>query len=171
MMNYLHEIIAFDEMIGLKPLSSGQIALWYALMAICNKLSWQEWFAVSSQVLETKSGLSKRGVVYARNRLKELGMIDFRVRDKKPTLYRIIPCSSWSHFARDTAHDVAHDTAHDVAHDTAPLNKQNKTKRESPKGDNPPYPPKAFNPAAHGYQENQYNADELERHIFVSLDD
>lgn len=69
-------------------LSSGQIALWYALMEINNKCAWIEWFTAANQTLETLSGLSRAGINKNRNVLKQLGLIDFKSNGKKATLDR-----------------------------------------------------------------------------------
>lgn len=58
-MNYLAEIKAFYDLVPIKRLSTGQIALWHALMAINNKCAWIEWFTVSNLTLELNTGLSR----------------------------------------------------------------------------------------------------------------
>lgn len=92
-MNYLAEINAFHDRIMLNNLSTGQIALWYALMHINNLCYWQEWFTVSNQVLSIQSGLSRSGILKARNELKQLDIIDFRPRGTQSTAYKMIPMS------------------------------------------------------------------------------
>lgn len=74
-------------------LSTGQIALWYALMYINNKCNWTEWFSVSNQVLSIQTGLSRSGILKARNELKQKGYIDFKARGTEATLYKLIPMS------------------------------------------------------------------------------
>lgn len=69
------------------PLSSGQIALWSALMHINNKCSWIEWFSASSSRLQEITGLSESGISKARNVLKQRGFIDY----KKSSNRRIAP--------------------------------------------------------------------------------
>lgn len=77
-MNYIKQLNTFYEMIMTNPLSSGQIALWSALMHINNKCSWIEWFSASSSRLQEITGLSESGISKARNALKQRGFIDFR---------------------------------------------------------------------------------------------
>lgn len=102
-MNYLLEIRAFHELIEVKRLSTGQIALWYALMAINNKCAWIEWFTASSMTLEIRTGLSESGVLKARNALKLAGLIDFKSGSpRKAALYRMIPITE-----EDDTADVA----------------------------------------------------------------
>ena len=51
-MNYIAEIKAFYDLVQVKQLSTGQIALWNALMYINNKCAWIEWFTVPNILLE-----------------------------------------------------------------------------------------------------------------------
>ncbi len=90
MMDYIRQILAFDDYLMYNQgLSSGQIALWRALMSINNKARWSEWFTASNQTLETLSGLSRQGINKNRNILKQLGLIDFRSNGRKATSYHI----------------------------------------------------------------------------------
>ena len=89
-MNYLSQLQAFrDYKMYETKLSSGQIALWYALMEINNKCAWIEWFTAANQTLETLSGLSRAGINKNRNVLKQLGLIDFKSNGKKATSYKV----------------------------------------------------------------------------------
>ena len=56
-MNYIAEIKAFYDLVQVKQLSTGQIALWNALMYINNKCSWIEWFTVPNLTLELNTGM------------------------------------------------------------------------------------------------------------------
>lgn len=89
-MDYLRECKAFYDSLDYNQLSSGQIALWYVLLNICNKSGWQTWFTAANSTLAS-SGLSVSGINKARNQLKQLGYIDFKPQGKnKATKYRII---------------------------------------------------------------------------------
>lgn len=89
-MNYLAEILAFYDLVQVKQLSTGQIALWHALMAINNRCTWIEWFTVPNLTLELNTGMSRSGVLKARNALKQYGLIDFKVNGTKATNYKMI---------------------------------------------------------------------------------
>ena len=89
-MNYLAEILAFYDLVQVKQLSTGQIALWHALMAINNRCTWIEWFTVPNLTLELNTGMSRSGVLKARNTLKQYGLIDFKVNGTKATNYKMI---------------------------------------------------------------------------------
>ena len=88
-MNYITEIRAFMDLVEYKQLSTGQIALWYALMHINNKCSWIEWFTAPNKRLELLTGLSRSAILKNRNMLKQLGLIDFRANGTSATSYTI----------------------------------------------------------------------------------
>lgn len=88
-MNYIAEIKAFYDLVQVKQLSTGQIALWNALMYINNKCAWIEWFTVPNILLELNTGMSRSGVLKARNSLKQYGLIDFKANGTKATIYKI----------------------------------------------------------------------------------
>lgn len=89
-MNYIAEINSFWDSTILNPLSTGQVALWFGLMHINNRCNWTEWFTVSNQVLSIHTGLSRSGILKARNELKQRGLIDFRERGTKATSYKMV---------------------------------------------------------------------------------
>lgn len=91
---YIQQINAFNDSLFTKTLSTGQIALWYALMHINNKCTWIEWFTASNKTLELLTGLSRGGIEKARNTLKQLDYIDFKSNGKRATSYKIINLSS-----------------------------------------------------------------------------
>ena len=70
-MEYISQILKFNELLLTNNLAPGQIALWYALMHINNKCQWSKWFTAAIRTLELYTGLSKNGVIKARNILKE----------------------------------------------------------------------------------------------------
>jgi len=89
-MNYIAEIKAFYDLVQVKQLSTGQIALWHALMHINNKCAWIEWFTVPNLTLELNTGLSRSGIYKARNILKQYGVIDFKANGTKATSYKLV---------------------------------------------------------------------------------
>ena len=93
-MNYLTIINAFWDLAMTNPLSTGQVSLYFALLHVCNKSNWTEWFQVPNQVLYVLTGLSRSGILKARNELKQKGLIDFKERGTKATLYKLIIANS-----------------------------------------------------------------------------
>ena len=65
-MNYIKQILAFQDLVEIKGLSAGQIALWHALINVNNKCGWIEWFSVASSKLQIGTGLSESGSRKAR---------------------------------------------------------------------------------------------------------
>lgn len=124
-MNYITEIKAFYDLLLSKSLSTGQIALWHALMHINNKCAWAKWFTVPNQTLELLTGLSRNSILNARNVLKQVGLIDFKTNGVKATSYML-------YFVQDTAQHTVQDTAQSIVQDTAQststLNKLDKTR-------------------------------------------
>lgn len=146
-MNYIREINAFYDLVQVKQLSTGQIALWHALMHINNKCSWAEWFTVPNLTLELISGLSRKGIYNARNTLKQHGLIDFKSNGTKATSYKIFSLinntqvstqvstqistqknNTLLNITQDSTHDTTQVTTQDTTQDSATLNKLNKTK-------------------------------------------
>lgn len=95
-MNYIEEIRAFYDwlVVNSYSLSPGAIALWHALMHINNKAGWKAEFMVANRMLECLTGLSRWGVDEARNRLIQLGLIEYtKGTGRKPGKYKIRPLS------------------------------------------------------------------------------
>lgn len=90
-MNYIQQINAFNDFILYEQsLSSGQVALWYTLMSIDNRTGWKDPFTATNQMLESLSGLSRPGILKARNMLKQFGLITFQPNGRnKATSYHI----------------------------------------------------------------------------------
>lgn len=132
-MNYLLESRAFFESIAINSLTSGQIALWGALLNINNKTGWKTWFTVPNSVLMLYSGLrSVNGVHNARNVLKQKGYIDFKPNGTKATKYHLISLTmspSDRAVVIDSDRDSDIDGVIDSDRDRVTLYKQNKTKQ------------------------------------------
>ena len=88
-MTYIDLINAFWDSAIINPLSSGQIALYFALLNLCNKNYWSEWFPASSQLLCVLTGLSKSGVMKARKELQERGLLEWEQQGTKATSYKL----------------------------------------------------------------------------------
>jgi len=142
-MNYIREINAFYDLVQVKQLSTGQIALWHALMHINNKCAWAEWFTAPNLTLELTSGLSRKGIYNARNSLKQHGIIDFKSNGTRATSYKLISLQhitqattqdstqeniALQHIAQGTTQPATQDTTQGTAQDSATLTKLNETK-------------------------------------------
>lgn len=89
-MNYIAVLNSFWDSVGTNPLSTGQVSLYVALLHVNNRSNWIEWFTVPNQVLSVLTGLSRSGILKARNELKQRGLIDFREKGTKATLYKML---------------------------------------------------------------------------------
>ena len=101
-MNYLTMINAFWDWAMTNPLSTGQVSLYFALLHVCNRSNWTEWFQAPNQVLSVLTGLSRSGILKARNELKQKGLIDFKERGTKATLYKLIIANSKQKSTQDS---------------------------------------------------------------------
>lgn len=153
-MNYLTIINAFWDWATTNPLSTGQVSLYFALLHVCNKSNWTEWFQAPNQVLSVLTGLSRSGILKARNELKQKGLIDFKERGTKATLYKLIIANSKqkstqeSKQAERTIANSTQDSKQDSTQvgkqvgvqNSTPLDKQ-KHKQKQNKKDKPPISP------------------------------
>ena len=122
-----------DDRIG-----STEIAVYTMLLSIDNDLLFQEWFGCSDRRLQDMTQVgSVHTITKAKNRLKQLGWVDFKVSGKKTTLYKLTIPSSATECATECATDTATEcaaeilpTATDTATDTAALRRQDKTARQ-----------------------------------------
>ena len=123
-------------------ISSTEIAVYTMLLSIDNDLLFQEWFGCSDRRLQDMIQVgSVHTITKAKNRLKQLGWIDFKASGKKTTLYKLtVPACATEcatgcatdipHTATDTATEYATECATDTATDTAALRRQDKTARQ-----------------------------------------
>ena len=75
MMNYIKELNAFKDWLLVNELPAGAIVLWYTLMSVNNSVGWKERFNAPNAVVGQLTGLSKQGILDARKRLVEEGLI------------------------------------------------------------------------------------------------
>lgn len=134
-MNYLNELRAFYDWIETHSLTSSDIALWHALMAIANKTGWRDDFSASVSVLGTKAGLNKKAVERSRNRLVQEGLVKWKKRSgNQSAAYTMI--SLWDklrveydpqNVPQPVPQSVPQDDPQPVPQ-SVPINKQDKTK-------------------------------------------
>ncbi len=121
---------AFYTLQMMNPLSSGQIALWHAIVRIANKSRWQEWFTIASITLVQLTGLSPEGVKKARNELKQRGLIDFKPDKGRATRYKLVDISKSTPVSTLVSTPVSTALNKQDINDTTPLPPQG----ESPDG-------------------------------------
>lgn len=135
-MNYLSISINFARQIPMLNPTTGEIALFHALLDLKNidmnfkdktgkRKSWADGFDPTSATLQLYSGLSANGIVKAREKLKALGLIDFKSRGRrKSTVYKLLDLSS---------DKSAFNSSVNSSDNSVPLNKtkQDKTKQDN----------------------------------------
>ena len=122
-MEYLSQILRFNDSLPTNNLSPGQIALWYALMHINNKCSWTEWFKAANRTLELYTGLSKNGVIKARNVLKQKGLIDFKSNGTSAASFKLKILYGGTDSSTDSDTDSGTDSGIDSGTKSSPLNR------------------------------------------------
>jgi len=91
-MNYIRQLNAFYDWLETNPLNHQCIVLWHALMHTNSKAGWQKEFTVAVITLELKTGLNRRAIERARNKLEQLGLIRWRKRSgSQSAVYEMIP--------------------------------------------------------------------------------
>ncbi|MBX6333733.1 DnaD domain protein [Candidatus Saccharibacteria bacterium] len=140
-MNYLKELKAFRDWLLLNDLPTSAIALWHTLMAINNMAGWKERFNAPNSTVEKLTGLSKQGLVDARRKLIENGLIEYEKGKKgKAPIYKIVSLvNSLDQYAYQSYDQSPYQYKYQSADEslTIPKHKQNKTetKTKSPAAD------------------------------------
>lgn len=122
-MNYLKEILTFENWLDYNStINKSDIRLWYTLMYTANRFNWKE-FGISISSLIFKSKLSKSDIYRSRNKLKQIGLIDFKEKKgNQCAIYKMNSCvevfgtQNGTHF--ETESDTTFATPFDTAFDT-----------------------------------------------------
>lgn len=128
-MNYIREINAFYDWLEINELTKPAVLLWHALMHLNNKAGWRESFTVARSVIEAKTGLKKDAYYKARNLLKQNGLLDFKERGTKATVFRLKPLSSVLQTTNETTSETRSQTTVQTRSQT--VTKLNETKSSS----------------------------------------
>ncbi len=134
-MNYIAIINSFWDSATTNPLSTGQVSLYFALLHVCNRSNWTEWFQAPNQVLSVLTGMSRSGILKARNELKQRGLIDFRERGTKTTVYCITIANSKQVGVQDGVQNSNQNSAQDGVQNSSTLYKH-KQKQNNKKDTN-----------------------------------
>lgn len=97
-------------------------------MHLNNKSGWQTSFTVARSVIEAKTGLKKDAYYIARNQLKQSGLIDFKERGTKATIFTIISFLSEKQTRNEITNATTKPTIPQITSPT--FNKLNKTKEK-----------------------------------------
>lgn len=136
-MSYLSIINSFWDSATTNPLSTGQVSLYFALLHVCNRSNWAEWFQAPNQVLSVLTGLSRSGILKARNELKQRELIDFRERGTKATLYKVTMADSTQVSVQNSAQNRMQDGVQNSTQNGSTLKDIDKDREK----ENPPVSP------------------------------
>jgi len=117
-MNYIKELNAFREFLLFNELPSSAISLWYTLMGMNNASRWKRQFNAPNAVVGQLAGLSRQGILDARNILIEHGLISCEQGKKgKAPEYEIHSLAEAADTSVDTPLDTPLDTSLDQSAD------------------------------------------------------
>lgn len=141
--NYLQEIVAFNEWKEVNQLPATAIALWHELMAINNKCGWQQEFTVPNGLLQIKAGLSRKQFDAARLLLIQKGRITYKKSNNvnQAGKYSMIPFvqkgqQNGQREGQQRVQPEGQQEEHREGNERGTLFKQNKTKQNKEKKDN-----------------------------------
>lgn len=137
-MNYIKELKAFKDWLLLNELPTSAIALWHTLMAINNMTGWKSTFNAPNPLVQQLTALSKQGLVEARKKLLDNGLIEYKKGQKnKAPVYKMI---SLVNSVDSSAYQTAYSSDDSLAYPfddqglTIPKHKQNETRQEDTGG-------------------------------------
>ena len=140
-LKYIDIINAFWNSVTMNPLSTGQVSLYFALLHICNRSNWTEWFQAPNQVLSVLTGMSRSGILKARNELKQRGFIDFREKGTKATVYTLLIANSTQESKQISVQDSVQDSKQKGVQKSNTLKEKEKEKEKEKKKNSPPISP------------------------------
>ena len=111
-MNYIKKLNAFREWLLINELPAGAIALWHTLMSINNAARWKHSFNAPNAIVGQLSGLSRQGILDARNKLIENDLIKCENGQKgKAPIYEIISLVDFAEQPTSALLDTSLDTS------------------------------------------------------------
>ena len=96
MLNYLQEIVDFENWKDTQLMTAGAISLWYELMSVCNHTGWKEEFSPANGLLMARTRLSSKQFQRAREVLVNSGRIYYQKAEHSSEcgIYKMIPFNS-----------------------------------------------------------------------------
>lgn len=139
-MNYLAEILAFEQWLETHHLPITPQLLWYKLMYFCDRSGWSEWVTVDNLRLMASTQMSREAtLIKARDELIKAGLIEYQKGKKgSPNRYRIIPFAEKNTFKNVVKSEVYRavkseaETAAEGAAESEAIYKQKQSKKENP---------------------------------------
>lgn len=107
-MNYIQLIRKFWTSNELNSFRTSEIALFFYLAEINNRLSWSESFKRNNQRVMFDLSISFNTLKDARNRLKQAGLIDFQTQNGSPNvIYKILTLSNFDEVTDEVTDEVS----------------------------------------------------------------
>ncbi len=102
-MNYLSEILAFEQWLETHYLPVPVQLLWYKLMYLCNRSGWSGWMTVDNLRLMAAMQMRREAtLIKARDELIKAGLIEYRKGRKGcPNSYHILPFAEKNTFRNE----------------------------------------------------------------------
>lgn len=128
-MNYIQLITQFWKTRRKKRITSLQADLYLFLVQECNEQDWENPFQCPNGRICTTIGITEKSVIDARNRLKQLGLIQFEsgvTKSKSPVYYLL---DYWNKVSNPVSIPVSIGVSNEGGNEVYTIkNKQNKTK-------------------------------------------
>ncbi len=102
-MNYMLEIIAFEQWLETHYLPISPQLLWYKLMNLCNRSGWSEWVTVDNLRLMAAMQMGREAtLIKARDELIKAGLIEYQKGKKgSPNRYHILSLAEKNTFKNE----------------------------------------------------------------------
>ena len=137
-LNYLAEILAFEQWLETHYLPILPQLLWYKMLYLCNRSGWSEWVTVDNLRLMAATQMSREAtLIKARDELIKAGLIEYQKGKKgSPNRYRMISIAEKNTFKSVVQNAVESEVKEAVqpavkeAAESADIYKQKQNKRE-----------------------------------------
>ncbi|HBA48770.1 MAG TPA: hypothetical protein DCZ91_13420 [Lachnospiraceae bacterium] len=137
-LNYLAEILAFEQWLETHYLPILPQLLWYKMLYLCNRSGWSEWVTVDNLRLMAATQMSREAtLIKARDELIKAGLIEYQKGKKgSPNRYRMISIAGKNTFKSVVQNEVESEVKGAVkpevkrAAESADIYKQKQNKKE-----------------------------------------
>jgi hypothetical protein len=147
-MNYLKLILRFWKLRRSKRITNLQADLYFYLIQECNERDWENPFECANKLICGSITISEPSLIDARNRLQQLGLIEFNSgkRNEKSPIYFIVESesnltSNLNFLSRNQVNTLVESL--DETEEKAPPIKEQTKRKQKPKQNQTSFPPQA----------------------------
>lgn len=147
-MNYLAEILAFEQWLETHYLPISPQLLWHKLMYLCNRSGWSEWVTVDNLRLMAAMQMTREAtLIKARDELIKAGLVEYQKGKKgSPNRYRMVSVAfltknTFKNVVKSEAQSVVESEVYPVVEGVAESADIYKQEQKQNKRDNPPKSP------------------------------